>query len=267
MARHVEVLISKDLIERGRVMLEAMVRAAPAVGMHCIVRNHYTGSTRFLLTYGLGHPARRPQWQGHVARGGRVIGFDLGYWDRKNADFTMRMTVDADHPQQWIQPEDGARWAQAGIRLRDDFAPHGPIVLCGMGMKTRRLLSGDWESETLARIRAAYPGRRVIYKPKRDVDPSPAGVPIFRGTIEEALRGASLVVCRNSNVAIDACIAGVPVVCEDGAAAALYGSDLAKPRQPAPAERLAFLQSLAHWQYRPSEARQAWAYLKGRGFA
>jgi hypothetical protein len=269
MARHVEVLISKDLIERGRMMLQAMVRAGPAAGLHCIVRPVFTGTVRTVLTYGLGHPERRPKWMGHVAKGGRVIAFDLGYWGRKDADFSMRMTVDGDHPQRWIAPEDPQRFAESGIRLRDDFGPHGPVVLCGMGWKAKRVFAGgsmDWEEATLARIRAAYPGRRVIFKPKRDVDPVPRGVPVFRGTIEEALRGASLLVCRHSNTAIDAYIAGVPVVCEDGAAAALYGTDIERPVQPTPEARLAFLESLAHWQYRPSEAGVAWAFLRRRGF-
>lgn len=266
MAWHpVEVLISPDLITRAQKMLEAMVAAAPAA-IRCVVRTQFTGTVQTVLTYGLGHPARRPLWMGHVAKGGRVIAFDLGYWARKEHDFGMRMTVDADHPQKWLRPEDGKRWAAMGIGLREDYSPDGPIVLCGMGWKSRRILAGDWEAETLARIRATYPGRAVVFKPKRETDPGLPGVPVVRGAIEDVLKGASLLVCRHSNVAVDACIAGVPAVCEDGAAAALYGSDLAAPRQPSRAERLAFLESLAHWQYRPSEARLAWEYLKGRGF-
>ena len=37
------------------------------------------------------------------------------------------------------------------------------------------------------------------------------------GTIADVLNGCSVVVCRHSNVAVDACIAGVPVECEGGA--------------------------------------------------
>jgi hypothetical protein len=56
----------------------------------------------------------------------------------------------------------------------------------------------------------------------------------------------------------------VPVVCEDGAAAALYGSDLRAPVRPTPAQRLAFLRGVAWFQWRPSEAAECWDYLKAR---
>lgn len=249
------------------MMLRAMLKTAPK-GIRCHAVPAYTGTRRLLMTYGTGHPERRPLWQAHVASGGRMIGWDLGYWARKTpGDPAMRLTIDADHPQAHVAPEDGARWAAAGIALRDDYAPRGHIVLAGMGWKSRRIRTGDWEADMLARIRAAYPDRRVVYKPKRVDDPKPAGVDeIAFGTIEQALRGAALLVCRHSNVAVDACIAGVPAVCEDGIAAALYGADLAHPVRPSPARRLRFLESVAWWQYKPSEARLAWAFLARRGF-
>lgn len=270
MARRVEVLIARDLIDRGREMLQAMVRAAPAAGVRCVVVPHYTGRTHNVMAYGLGHPGRRPVLQQHVEKGGRLIGWDLGYWHRRiGAEFSMRMTVDADHPQAWIAPEEGSRWDAAGIRLREDYREDGPILLCGMGWKSKRAYAGntnDWEVAMAKRLAKAYPGRLVKFKPKRDVDPGPPGLPVARGSIEDELRGASLLVCRHSNVAVDACIAGVPVVCEDGAAAAIYGADVSAPRRPSRDERLAFLRSLAWWQYRPSEAGLAWKYLKDRGF-
>jgi hypothetical protein len=117
----------------------------------------------------------------------------------------------------------------------------------------------EWERKTLAALRAAYPGRRVVYRPKRPEQLD--NLPVATAPIEEVLKGASLVVCRHSNVAVDACIAGVPVVCEDGAAAALYGSDLRRPANPGGEERRQFLERLAWWQWKPSEAKLAWQFL------
>jgi hypothetical protein len=77
------------------------------------------------------------------------------------------------------------------------------------------------------------------------------------GDIKDVLRGCSLVVCRHSNVAIDACVAGVPVDCEGGAALALY----AEHPQPTREHRVQFLQRLSWWQWRPSEARDAWQFV------
>jgi hypothetical protein len=76
--------------------------------------------------------------------------------------------------------------------------------------------------------------------------------------VVDALRGASLVICRHSNVAIDACIAGVPVECEDGAAYWLYR----RGSVPTVAQRLDFLHRLCWWQWRFSEMDKAWLFLQ-----
>lgn len=75
--------------------------------------------------------------------------------------------------------------------------------------------------------------------------------------IDEALRGASLVVCRHSNVAVDACVAGIPVECDDGAAAALYRGNPNPTRE----QRAEFLRRLTFWEWRPDEAAQAWDWI------
>jgi hypothetical protein len=74
--------------------------------------------------------------------------------------------------------------------------------------------------------------------------------------IEEALVGARLLVCRHSNCAIDATIAGVPFECEDGAAWWLAGKPFTA------AARLDFLHRLCWWQWRHEESAQAWTFLR-----
>lgn len=258
----VEILTDPGMALRGARMLDAMIAAAP---IEARVRNSYVGDCEILMVYGTGHPIRRPWWRQHLKNGGRCIGWDLGYWKHKDdGTCRMRVTLDHDHPQAFIRPEDGARWASEGISLREDFNAKGPIVLVGLGQKSVRLHSLhplEWETRAIKRLQKEFPGRSIVFRPKRPGDARPPMLKFAKdGPIEDVIRGASLVVCRHSNVSVDACIAGIPVQCEDGAAVALYRDNPA----PTPAQRLAFLQSLAHWQYKPEEASQAWTYLLSR---
>lgn len=252
---------------RGRIMLEAMASAAESAGVQAIVRKKgYRGDCELLMIYGTGHPVRRHYWQQHCKRGGAVA-WDLGYWDRMG-EFSMRLTLNGDHPPRYMREEPPERWEAQGIELREDFDPNGPIILVGMGRKAAELHAGRvlaWEARMLQKLRQTYPGKRIVFRPKRIQGPFLPNVPAAKGgPISEVLKGASLVVCRHSNVAVDACIAGVPVVCEDGAASALYGNDLANPKAPDREARLKFMRGLAYWNWRPSEAKDAWTYLLSR---
>jgi hypothetical protein len=251
-----EILIDGGMARRGHRMLTAMVEAAP---IPVCVREAYVGDCEILMTYGTGHAIRRPWWLKHRAKGGRCIGWDLGYW--ATGDGTMRATLDADHPQLWIREERPERWDAWGIPLREDAKADGPAVIVGLGHKSLTaygLAPLQWEQGAAARI--AKKGRPVVFRPKRVADPRLRRMPVATGAIEDVLRGASLVVCRHSNVAVDACIAGVPVICEDGAAVALYQHGPA----PTQEQRLQFMRSLAWWQWKPDEAKDAWTYLLNR---
>jgi len=254
-----EVLLCAHTAGRGVAILKAMIAAADRAGVRTFVSDHYTGRSKWLMTYGLGHTGRRIWTDAHIKAGGRLIGWDLGYWDRESA---MRLTIDRDHPQHLIKNMNGSRFDLDNVQLRNDYNPHGPIVLAGLGRKTREALndvSMSWERNTLAAIQSAYPKARVLYRSKRQESFWPLKSLI--GDVEKALRGASLVVCRHSNIAIDACIAGIPVVCSDGIAAALYGNDLNKVVKPDLGTRLQFLRNVAWWQWRPTEAEQAWKQI------
>jgi hypothetical protein len=258
-----EVLLQLDTIMRGRKILRAMMEAGEGAGVEIVETRRYVGDSEVLMSYGLGHPVRKLWTDTHVRNGGRLIGWDLGYWLRDvPATFSMRCTLDADHPHKWIRPEPGDRWEQSGIKLRHDAKPDGPVVLVGLGRKQRvhmGLFGQAWEHQKLKELRHRFPGREVVYRPKTP-EPMQKVRVLSDMPIEQVLRGASLVVCHHSNVAIDACIAGVPVECEDGAAFALYRDN----PDPSPEQRLGFLQSLAWWQWNQSEALEAWKYLRGR---
>lgn len=259
----VEVLLPPGMVIRGEKMLNAMVAAAPRADVDVIVSKSWQGAAPVLMAYGLGHPVRRLWTEAHKKQGGRLIGWDLGYWLRDvPRTFSMRCTIDDDHPHRWIRKESPDRWNATGIELREDHDPSGPIILVGMGRKQCVLMGigwQDWERKKLEELKARFPGRRIVFRPKRETDRLD-GAPSILGTIEQVLQGASLVVCHHSNVAVDACIAGVPVECSDGAAYALYRDN----PNPSREERAEFLRSLAWWNWNPTEALAAWWYLKER---
>lgn len=234
-----------------------MIEAAP---IPIKVRENYVGDCEILMTYGNGHAVRRPWWMKHKASGGRCVGWDLGYW--RHGEGTMRVTIDDDHPQRWIRDEAPGRWDSLGIPLRNDFKGNGHAVIVGLGQKAKivhGLKSLQWETQALRKVRAL--GLRPLFRPKRAQDQRLPGIPVAKtGPIEEVLKGASLVLCRHSNVAIDACIAGIPVICEDGAAHALYATN----KNPTEEQRLQFLRNVAWWQWKPEEAKDAWTYLLNR---
>jgi len=261
-----EILVDPLMYKPGRDMLDAMYRSSPML----IVRNQrYLGQSDLLMVYGMGHVGRRPWIDKHLSSGRHMVGFDLGYWMRGGeTDRAMRMTIDQDHPQAWLDDRPAERFDSSGVKLREDYDPNGPIVLVGLGPKTNTALAQPWltwERDALKRIRAAYPRAEVIFRPKREDGTTLPGTSKMAGMpIEQVLKGASLVVCRHSNVAVDACIAGIPVVCWDGAASALYGNELAFPVRPTLEQRLRFLRNLAWFQWRPSEAAQCWQFLLSR---
>jgi hypothetical protein len=258
---HCEILLQPDTARRGSKILHAMAAAAAEAGIEVAVVDRYTASTPWLMSYGLGHVLRRPWIEAHRKNGGRVIGWDLGYWNRDvPLNFSMRLTIDADHPHALIRPMSPERFKRSGIKLRADANPEGPIVLVGQGRKQRKFLGStgpDWERSTLRQLQQRFGDKPILYRPKKPGERM-TGCREAVGPIESVLRGASLVVCAHSNVAVDACIAGIPVECEDGAALALYRDN----PNPTPEQRLDFLGSLAHWQWSPLEALQAWHHIK-----
>lgn len=253
MAKSVEVLTDPAMTGRGREMINALIETCP---LKVFVGTQYKGRSDILLTYGTGHPIRRPWWTRHRASGRHCIGLDFGY-----TPGYMRATIDHDHPQRLVREEPSDRWEALGIELREDFAPEGPGVVVGLGQKALNVLGLrplQWEMKAADLIRSK--GLIPVHRPKKPRGPFLPAIKVAEGSIEQVLKGSALVVCRHSNVAVDACIAGIPVICSDGISYALYS----KTPTPTRDERLRFLHSMAYWQWKPSEAAQAWTYLLGR---
>lgn len=241
-------------------MLWAMAHAARAAGDRVIETKELQGKSEWLVLFGVGAAVNDQARRAQLERGGRVLLWDLGYIDRKKVVGHLRMSIDTDHPQQWLDrtPADGSRWRRLGVALREDANEAGPILLAGLGRKSRIYLKeAAWERTAFERLRKRFPDRPIIFRPKGAADTTRLPCKTdATSRIEDLLRGASLVVCRHSNVAVDAAIAGVPFDAENGAAMWLQAREFTR------ANRLEFLERLAWWQWRCNEAANAWAFAK-----
>lgn len=242
---------------RAQRFMAAMAAAAPA---GTVQTTSYAGKHRGLMLYGPGALHRLPVIERHRKAGGMVAMWDLGYWDREKA---MRLAVNTLHPtaEQLAMAPDGP--GRREFVLREDADPDGPVLLIGLGPKSVAAYATGgqlaWEAQKAAEIQRRFPGREIRWRPKgHHPVPLPGTTTVHGNSIEEALLGCSLVVCRHSNVAVDACVAGVPVECEDGAALALYRGNPAPTRE----QRAEFLRRLSFWEWSRFNAEEAWAWVR-----
>lgn len=252
----------------GKAWLLPCFQGAWAAGLNPKITSAYTGEAEWLSVMGIGDQRYFDARKEHFESNRPVACWDMGYFGKSKEliNCYCRVSLNADHPThaalEATEPRP-SRWAIQGIALRDDFDPDGHVVVVGMGPKSHDYIGEhDWEQGALERAQARFPHRRIVYRPKPRRH---ALVPVRwhdladNMPIMQALKGASLVICRHSNVAIDACIAGVPVECEAGAAHWLYS----RTPRPSYKERVDFLQRLAWWQYRlwPTDMERGWKFL------
>lgn len=250
----IEILIQSNMHHKGERMLRALAAAAPVP--HAAV-DKPTGRAAVLMTYGVGDPERMKIVEAHRARGGTSVLWDMGYFATKDFIGGMRFSVNDWHPQKLLDraPRDSSRWDKLHLPLRNDYDPKGPIILAGMGPKTRAITDNPhWELVALGKLKRRFPKHQIIFRPKpgRSYPTIPCSLIDASSPIEHVLKGASLVVCRHSNVALDACVAGVPFESSDGAATWLDG----KPYTPQ--NRLELLWRCMFFNWRPNEAAEAW---------
>lgn len=253
MGYDVEVVLNAEQSKTARTLMRGLIDGARTAGLAVTVTEHYAGAAPWLVLWGVGRAEFMVARKKHLATGGRLIHWDMGYIGRGKVDAHCRVSIDDFHPWRWLDrtPSDPSRLAAFDVRLREDASPAGPVVLACMGPKSLEMLQVPaWNDRAAAALRARFPGVTIVRreKPKsRYVDVPP---------IEQVLRGARLLVCRHSNCAIDAAIAGVPFECEDGAAYWLA------QREFTPENRLDFLRRLCWWQWRHDEAPLAWEFIK-----
>lgn len=263
-----EVLTDCGLSHRSRYFIEKFCEAAAGYGVHKVDR--YKGDEEWLVVWGVGGRSQARAAKKHIERGGRVLCADIGYFDREKdyKESCFRISIDHAHPQAFYRDEPADRFDSYGIPLRNYYRDDGHVILCGLGPKSRKMLGYDgleWEKSALKQIRHYHPEKRVYYRPKpRTTERLPGCLDGSSGDIYSILRGASLVVCRHSNVALDATICDIPVVCTDGIASAVYGSDVGSADRLPVSKRLELLRCAAYWNWSPNEIPQMLDYLSTR---
>lgn len=219
-----------------------------------------------LVLYGLGGGDKMEVANRHK---GHVLSWDAGYWDRsldlRNRKY--RVSLNGLHPATYVMrgpSPTGERFSDSGLKVEQRGDPAGPILLVGNGPKSNAIGAAGWSAKKSKELRQLFPGRKIVYrpKPKRPAEPGVSCDAVSLAPIEKALLNVSLVVCRHSNVAVDACRWGIPVVCEDGAARAIYPNTY-DGEQPDEATRLDFLHRLAWWQWSARELEKGlhWKWL------
>jgi hypothetical protein len=251
---------------RTSAFFRALIEAAPAAGIELRDVPARSAAADWLLLWGPGAPNRFPAMRAQLAAGGRVVCFDAAYWQR---DEKFRVSIDAAHPQSWILKRrwPAERLQRDSVRIADRWNPNGPVIVAGLGDKARvqygPVVVDAWERARIEEARAH--GRRVLYRRKRGLGAVPTGVAIASDApIDAVLDGASAVITYHSNVAVDAIRLGVPVICADGAAAAVSPATWPTAgAQPLSTEwRMRFLENLAWFQWAPREAPECWHFLK-----
>lgn len=263
----VELLIFTPQSPRGTQMLEAFQHTLTKTDVRVTRTESYQGQSDILMLWGPGAPNRWPPMQAQAAKGGHTVAWDLPYTQR---DTKCRCAIDAPHPQAWLFRKEwpAERLAQSEMPVSNGWNPDGPVLVAGIGPKAKVQYGAatveDWEAQMIAACQKR--GQVVRYRRKNGQGAPPAGVILAeQGSIEQALDGASLLMTWHSNVAVDAIRMGIPVVCRDGAAAAVCPSVLSDRQPPLAAEvQRRFLQSLAwfQWGTTTKEAAECWRFLK-----
>lgn len=203
---------------------------------------------------------RYPQW----------LYADLGYWRRETH---YRLSANDWSPQAYVRaglPAD--RLAAMGVKIRP-WNEQGREVLVlgasGKSMAQHGFSYLQWEMATARQLVAM--GLRVVYRPKPN-DPERQTLPIAgvghdERPLADALQAASFVVAHHSNAAIDALVAGVPVHCVTGAAAAFSVPLEAAANPPRLEGREQFLADVAwlQWTLEEMRAGTTWRHLKDTG--
>lgn len=259
----VELLRFPVEAHRATVTLASLTTAARRARVRLTTTRTYRGDSPWLMLWGPGGLDRVEPMRQQLAQGGHVIALDLAYWQR---DRKFRVSIDAAHPQAWVMRRawPSSRFHADGVRLERTWRPDGPVLIAGIGDKALAQYGDGVRAWELEMIRAAHAsGRTVYYRPKRAGGYVPDGIPsAAAGSIDDVVRGASRVITWHSNVAVDAIRLGVPVICRDGAAAAICPSVWTDDQAPLPEElRAAFMANLAWYQWDTRESLACWAWL------
>jgi len=257
-----EILMPDGTNATGRVILGALATAAPFAGIAIEISRHYRGRCKWLVMWGIGGDNRSYLRDNHIKAGGYVQLWGIGFFKREKVRGYCKCSINQDYATRWLDKTSpiANRWDVLQLDLRDDHDPKGHIVLAGIGPKQRMYMSptlDHWERDKLAELQKRFPGRRIVYRPKPNrMSPQLRCETDAKSDISQVLKGAALVVCMHSNVAVDAVLAGVPFESEDGVSTWLKGKPYTKDT------RLDFCKRISRWQYKQEEMVDAWHFLE-----
>jgi hypothetical protein len=262
----VGILIPDAVTGNRRKMLVHLANSVMAREDAMVMRHYRPCKT--LLLYGWGGDVQQKAVKRHQ---GNYACFDLGYWCKTGAgDRHWRISINNWHSPErimWGHDPSPHRFETYGFKVAERGGnPDGPVLLIGNTAKSSRIGAANWTRKKCWELRRAT--KKPIWlkvKPNRRPEVNVGEDQRVYGDIFDVLPDVSLVVCRHSNVAVDATLAGVPVVCDDGAGAAIYPSKLEDAGlQPSYEDRLRFLHRLAYWQWSTNEIRtgECWRWLK-----
>lgn len=218
------------------------------------LRHTVRGDADILAVWGAcGHH----QWQAvQQYRDRKVICMDVGYFRRESrygGQQQIKVALNDPHPE-YLPDAPPDRFDRLALKLTDVSDPNGPVIVAGLGVKSRQWLYGHtkptWEKSAIAQ----YPGRNVIYRPKGkrgETLPGVQSINRHQADIVKVLTGASRVVSRHSNVChVDAPLLGIPIVVETGPSRYLMSHDNTVE------VRRDYLRRLAWWSWSLDELRR-----------
>ncbi len=177
---------------------------------------------------------------------------DHGYFRPGHYDGFYRLTPDA-LAQPWIDERWPDRWSSLGIEIEPWRIGGRKVVVCPPTDAMAAFYGAEsWLNDTLA-VLARSTDREIVVR--RKGDPTP---------LSDVLADAHAVVAFNSNAAVEAVIAGVPVfVAPINAAAPVGRTDFARIETPIYPDREPWCWSLAYGQWTLDELKDGvpWKHL------
>jgi hypothetical protein len=143
------------------------------------------------------------------------------------------------------------------------------VLLCGQVPWDASVEGSDhqiWLQAALERLRS-YTNREVVFRPHPLAGGAykPLHCPVSTGPLNEALADAHAVVTFNSNMGVDALLAGVPVFAQDQGSMCweLANKSLISVDAPNKPDRSQWLNDLAYCQWTPAEmsSGETWKHL------
>ena len=186
------------------------------------------------------------------------VAFDLGYWSRSGfKERKWRISINDWHcPDLIINGPYFGNERKSPVVQKNSQNSEGHILLVGSSPKSLKVAASGWSKNMAHKIRKQFPNSKLVYRPKpeRKIEQIDCDSISKNCDIKDAFDDCKLVVCRHSNVSVDAAIAGVPCVAEDGAGSAIYPKKLQDfHNQPDIKLRRTFINHLAWWQWSINE--------------